>query len=77
MRIIHPEWRTENLDSNYPFADTATLAGRSVLIAGSTPLKDIVSSTDYTEMSVKAGHIGLSVGSLYNDTENDPGEIDS
>jgi hypothetical protein len=28
MRIIHPEWRTENLDSNYPFADTATLRSR-------------------------------------------------
>jgi hypothetical protein len=28
MRIIHPEFRAENLDSNYPFADTATLLSR-------------------------------------------------
>lgn len=34
-----------------------------VLPCQSTALKDCVSSTDYTEMSVKAGHIGLSVGS--------------
>ena len=37
MRIIHPEWRTENLDSNYPFADTATLISRDkVVIAPDT-----------------------------------------
>ncbi|HVZ93971.1 MAG TPA: class III poly(R)-hydroxyalkanoic acid synthase subunit PhaC [Phycisphaerales bacterium] len=29
----------------------------------STPLKEVVGSDDYSEMSVKAGHIGLSVGS--------------
>lgn len=34
-----------------------------VLPCQSTPLKSCVSSTDYTEWSVKAGHIGLSVGS--------------
>lgn len=28
MRIIHPEYRDENLASNYPFADTATLLSR-------------------------------------------------
>lgn len=34
-----------------------------VLPCQSTPLRECVSSDDYTEMSVKAGHIGLSVGS--------------
>ena len=34
-----------------------------VLPEQSTPLKNVVSSTDYTERAVKAGHIGLSVGS--------------
>lgn len=34
-----------------------------VLPCQSTALKECVSSTDYTEMAVKAGHIGLSVGS--------------
>lgn len=34
-----------------------------VLPCQSTPLKQCVSSTDYTEMSSKVGHIGLSVGS--------------
>lgn len=34
-----------------------------VLPCQSTPLRDCVSSKDFTEMSVKAGHIGLSVGS--------------
>ncbi|MFO0827331.1 MAG: class III poly(R)-hydroxyalkanoic acid synthase subunit PhaC [Phycisphaerales bacterium] len=34
-----------------------------VLPCQSTALKDCVSSVDYTEMNVKAGHIGLSVGS--------------
>lgn len=38
-------------------------ADHLVLPCQSTPLKDIVSSTDFTEMNVKAGHIGLSVGS--------------
>lgn len=28
MRIIFPEWRNENLDSKYPFADSATLISR-------------------------------------------------
>jgi hypothetical protein len=32
MRIIHPEFRTENLASNYPFADTATLLSRDKII---------------------------------------------
>ena len=32
-------------------------------LSAGTPLKDVVSSNDYTEMSVKSGHIGLSVGS--------------
>lgn len=34
-----------------------------VLPCQSTPLRDVVSSKDFTERSVKAGHIGLSVGS--------------
>lgn len=34
-----------------------------VLPCQSTPLKDVVSSRDYAEKAVKAGHIGLSVGS--------------
>lgn len=34
-----------------------------VLPCQSTPLRECVSSRDYQEMSVKAGHIGLSVGS--------------
>ena len=34
-----------------------------VLPCQSTALKGCVSSVDYTEMNVKAGHIGLSVGS--------------
>lgn len=38
-------------------------ADHLVLPCQSTPLKACVSSSDYTEMSVKAGHIGLSVGS--------------
>ena len=38
-------------------------ADHLVLPCQSTPLKEHVGSTDYTEMSVKAGHIGLSVGS--------------
>ena len=28
MRILHPEFRNEQLDSRYPFADTATLRSR-------------------------------------------------
>ena len=39
------------------------IADHLVLPCQSTPLKECVGSTDYTEMSVKAGHIGLSVGS--------------
>jgi polyhydroxyalkanoate synthase subunit PhaC len=34
-----------------------------VLPCQSTAVKECISSTDYTELSVKAGHIGLSVGS--------------
>jgi hypothetical protein len=32
MRVIFPDWRNENLDSNYPFADTATLLSRDKII---------------------------------------------
>jgi hypothetical protein len=32
MRILHPEFRTENLDSLYPFADTATLLSRDKIV---------------------------------------------
>jgi hypothetical protein len=32
MRIIHPEFRNENKDSNYPFADTATLISRDKVV---------------------------------------------
>ena len=28
MRIIHPEYRNEHQNTNYPFADTATLLSR-------------------------------------------------
>lgn len=38
-------------------------ADHLVLPCQSMPLRDCVSSRDYSEMSVKAGHIGLSVGS--------------
>lgn len=38
-------------------------ADHLVLPEQSTPLKGAVSSTDYTERGIKAGHIGLSVGS--------------
>ncbi len=46
-----------------PILSLTADADHLVLPCQSTPLKDVVSSTDYTEMSVKAGHIGLSVGS--------------
>jgi hypothetical protein len=32
MRIIHPEWRNENSDSQYPFADTASLTSRDKIV---------------------------------------------
>jgi polyhydroxyalkanoate synthase len=46
-----------------PVLNLTADADHLVLPCQSTPLKDCVSSTDFTEMSVKAGHIGLSVGS--------------
>jgi len=46
-----------------PVLNLTADADHLVLPCQSTPLKDCISSTDYTAMSVKAGHIGLSVGS--------------
>ena len=46
-----------------PVLNLTADADHLVLPCQSTLLKECVSSTDYTEMSVKAGHIGLSVGS--------------
>ena len=40
MRIIHPELRNENLDSNYPFADTATLTSRDKIMLPADMLVD-------------------------------------
>lgn len=46
-----------------PLLSLTADADHLVLPCQSTPLKGCVSSSDYSEMSVKAGHIGLSVGS--------------
>ena len=32
MRIIHPEYRNEHQDTNYPFADTASMISRDKII---------------------------------------------
>lgn len=46
-----------------PILNLTADADHLVLPCQSTKLKECVSSTDYTHWSVKAGHIGLSVGS--------------
>jgi hypothetical protein len=42
MRITYPEFRSENLDSRYPFADTATLLSRDKLAIDPAMLIDAV-----------------------------------
>lgn len=46
-----------------PVANIVSTADHLVPCGQSLPVKDAISSTDYEEMSVKAGHIGLAVGS--------------